>query len=338
MDRRSLPTLPLAMKHTFKIFILLAVMAMVAAACSSSSDDTTTTTTTAAPTTTEATTTTTEAPTTTTTSTTTTTLAPGIAPTINGLPGDEGTEERRLIAIKIDNHPKARPQSGLQTADAAYEILVEGGLTRFIAMYQQSDDEYVGPNRSGRPTDAAVMAPLGGAFQISGAQGWVRDIFKKNGVHVVYDNGVTTWRMNHRKAPHNLYTSSVKIRAYADQQGWPDEAPPSLFVYSNDPTPTTEPAETITLDWSNHPVVVWKWDGEQYLRFNKTKPHEWVDADGKTGQVAFNTIVVIEGHKYTANAPGGDGSSVPAIKTVGSGQALVFSAAACTKRSGSVTR
>src|SRR5665811_669409 len=184
------------MKLLSKTFVVAVALAAIAAGCSSN-DSADTTTSTLAATTTSETTTTIEATTTTTSSTTTTTLVPGIAPTINGLPGEEGTEDRRVVAVKIDNHPLARPQSGIQDADAAYEVLVEGGLTRFIALFHQSDSDYVGPNLSGRPTDSTLMAPLGGVFQISGAQSWVQDIFKLDGIHVSYDTGATTWRMHH---------------------------------------------------------------------------------------------------------------------------------------------
>ena len=313
------------MKHPFRIPVLLTAVALLAVACSSGADDTTTTTAyEALSTTTTAAPTSTTAATTTTTSTTTTTLAPGVDPTINGLPAEEDLYERRVVGVKIDNHPSARPQSGLQDADAVYEVLVEGGLTRFIALFHQSDSEFVGPNRSGRPTDSALMAPLDGSLQISGAQPWVKDIFRRDGVHVVYDNGVTTFRMPHRTAPHNLYTTTPAIRDYSDDQGWLDEAPPALFVYGNEPTPATENAETITFDWSNHPVIVWEWDGEQYLRFNNTTAHEWVDADSQSGQVASDTLVVLKGDQYIASSPSGAGSSVPAVHTTGSGEALVF--------------
>ena len=312
------------MNHPLRILVLLAAVALVAAACSSDTDDTTTTTAFEALSSTTTPATSTTATTTTTTSTTTTTLAAGIDPTINGLPAEEDSYERRVVAVKIDNHPAARPQSGLQDADAVYEVLVEGGLTRFIAMFHQTDNEFVGPNRSGRPTDAALMAPLDGAFQISGAQSWVRDIFRKADVNVVYDNGITTFRMPHRKAPHNLYTSTPAIREFSDDQGWPDEAPRALFNYGNEPTPTTETAETITFDWSTQPNVIWEWDGEQYLRFNKTTPHEWVDGDSQSGQVVFDTLVVLKGDQYIASSPSGAGSSVPAVHTTGSGEALVF--------------
>jgi hypothetical protein len=316
-----IPTLP-RMKLSPKTLVVAVALATIAVACTSGDTAESTTSTTAPTTTTSEPTTTTTS--TTTTSTTTTTLAPGIEPTINGLPGEEGTEDRRVVAVKIDNHPAARPQSGLEVADAAYEVLVEGGLTRFIAMFQQSDSDFIGPNRSGRPTDSGLMAALDGAFQISGAQLWVQNIFRSDGVHVVYDNGVTTYRMDHRSAPHNLYTSSGAIRLYADDKEWPDEAPPALFVYGHEPTEAAESAEVITFDWSNQPDVNWTWDGEQYLRFNGTTPHEWIDADDNTGQVSTDTLVVIMGDKYTAKDPAGAGSSVPAIHTTGSGEALVF--------------
>ncbi|MGB9357451.1 MAG: DUF3048 domain-containing protein [Acidimicrobiia bacterium] len=313
------------MKHLLRIPVLLLVLLLVAAACSSGGDaEDTTTTTEATTTTTEATTTTAEATTTSSTTTTTTTLAPSIAATINGMPGEEGTEDRRVVSVKIDNHPNARPQSGLQEADAVYEILVEGGLTRFIAMFHQSDSEFVGPNRSGRPTDSEVMRPLGGPFQISGAQPWVQRIFRNDGTLVVYDTGATTFRMPHRQAPHNLYTTTPSIREYADGVGWPDDPPPPLYVYGPEPTAATEDAAKITFDWSDGPDVIWEWDGEQYLRFNGSTPHEWIDADSISGQVSTDTLVVIKGKKYTASSGTGAGSAVPATHTTGTGEALVF--------------
>ena len=314
------------MTLSFKALIAVVALSLAAAACSSS-DAAEPATTTLAPmastTTTTAPTTTTAAPTTTTAAPTTTTVAP-VEPTINGLPGEGDTADRRVVAVKIDNHSNARPQSGLEIADAAYEIPVEGGLTRFIALFQQSDSEYVGPNRSGRPTDSAVVNPLGAPFQISGAQPWVQRIYTRDATRVVYDNGVTTYRMSHRSAPHNLYTSTPAIRVYADDRGWPDEAPPALFTYGLEPTQTTQSAESITFDWSDAPDVVWEWDGAQYLRFNGTVPHEWIDADDNTGQVAFATLVVLKANRYTAQDPTGQGSSVPAMETTGVGEALVF--------------
>jgi hypothetical protein len=303
---------------------LLAGMVVLTAACTSGTDAAETTTTTVPPTTT----TTTVPPTTTTTiqaETTTTEPAVEVSEAINGLPADDDLIDRRVVAVKIDNHVKARPQSALQSADAVYEVLVEGGITRFIALFHQSDLEVVGPNRSGRPTDSKVMAGLPGApFQISGAQEWVKSIFRADDINVVWDTGATTFRDRSRVAPHNLYASTLLIREYADSRGWPDTGQGNLFAFG-EPTPPDDEATKIEVRYSDTEPPTWAWDGEQYRRFHGTTPHEWVDAEGETGQVSFDTIVVMQMRKYIKSDPSGQGSSVPAIETVGKGEAFVFS-------------
>ncbi|MGI9667633.1 MAG: DUF3048 domain-containing protein [Acidimicrobiia bacterium] len=311
----------------FVFSVALTAIALVASACSGdSADDTTTTTsTTLAPVTTVAapeTTTTTETP-----ETTTTTTEPEleVADSINGLPASDDLIDRRVIAVKIDNHPKARPQSGLQLADAVYEIRVEGGLTRFIALFHQNDSEYVGPNRSGRPTDAAVLKHFDPVFQVSGAQPWVQKVFRAEGVRIVYDNGVATYRISTRSAPQNLYMSTEALRGYADDIGWADDNPGNLFPYG-EPTQSAEQAEIVTIEFSDADPSVWHWDGEMYQRFIGDEPHMWVDEDGEQGQIAFDTVVAMKGQQYVASPPSGSsGSSVPATKTTGSGDAYVFS-------------
>ena len=66
---------------------------------------------------------------------------------------------KRVIAFKIDNNINARPQSGLQEADAVHEILVEGGMTRFLAFFYDNTSKYLGPIRSARPTDPTMIRP-----------------------------------------------------------------------------------------------------------------------------------------------------------------------------------
>ncbi len=302
--------------------MLFAGSAILAAACSSGSDATDTTATTA----TMPETTSTVAETTTTVPATTTTAesALEIADSINGLPADDDLIDRRVVGIKIDNHLKARPQSALQAADAVYEILVEGGITRFIALFHQTDLDWVGPNRSGRPTDSKVMAGLDGApFQISGAQGWVKNIYEADGINVVYDTGATTFRVPLRPKPHNLFTSTNLVREWADGRGWPDENPGNLFAFG-EPSPRNDEAVRIEISFSDSTPPTWAWDGEHYLRFHGTTPHEWVNEDGDSGQVAFDTLVVMKMRKYIASNPAGSGTSVPTVETVGEGEAFVF--------------
>ena len=72
-----------------------------------------------------------------------------------------------VLGIKNDNNVNARPQSGPQDADAVFEVLVEGGMTRFINIFYESDTSYHGPIRSARPTDPTVLRPLGGVLVAS---------------------------------------------------------------------------------------------------------------------------------------------------------------------------
>ena len=187
-----------------KPLIALLALALVAAACGGDDAEPTTTapmTTLAAVDTTNGGTT---APSTTSPATTTTTISLPPSP-VNGIGVEDATAmERRVIAVKIDNHWNARPQSGIEQADAIYELLVEGGLTRFIALFHHSDTEFLGPIRSGRPTDPTLVKYIGAPLQISGAQPWVSGIISGYGVKILGDNGNTTFRIPTRSAPHNL--------------------------------------------------------------------------------------------------------------------------------------
>lgn len=319
--RRTRLYTPPVLRHTLS---LLLVLSLLAAACGGGADETTTTPpTTAAPAT--------SAPPSTVVPTTlpppSTTVTTSIdftrASLLNGLPVEAGsTVDRRVIAVKIDNHVQARPQSGIQEADAMFETRVEGGLTRFIALFHDNDVEYLGPVRSARPTDGAVLAPLDAPFVISGAQPWVSKYIAGLGVDTIGE--VTgTYRVRGRSAPHNLYANTEVLRETADARGFPDDPPPQWFTLGEiEGRPGV--AGEVVLDWSDGTTVAWRYDGEQYLRWHDGQPHEWVDEDGNRGQISADVLVVLQGTLYTAYDPAGQGSGVPATETIGSGPAYVF--------------
>jgi hypothetical protein len=232
--------------------------------------------------------------------------------------------DRRVIAVKIDNHWNARPQSGIQEADAVYELLVEAGLTRFIALFHDGDSAYLGPMRSGRPTDPTLLKSLGATFTISGAQDWVINRIVSSGVSLIGEVRPATFRIATRYAPHNLYVDTMALRAYADERGYADEAPADLFTWGAWEPDTGREATSIAFDWSPGLQVRWDWTGEEYVRFSGGDPHEWLSIDGDTSPISADTLVVLFAARYTAS-PSGSGSSVPAMETVGTGRALVFS-------------
>src|SRR5438309_8082921 len=75
---------------------------------------------------------------------------------------------RPALAVKIENSIDARPQTGLNSADLVYEEVVEGGITRFCAVFQSTVPPQVGPVRSVRPMDASIAGPLHGILAFSG--------------------------------------------------------------------------------------------------------------------------------------------------------------------------
>ena len=104
-------------------------------------------------------------------STTTTTIPVPTAP-FTGLPDPDGVANARSsVAVKIENSPDARPQSGLDVADIVYEEVVEGGITRFWAVFNSKAPEVIGPVRSVRAMDPAIVWPLGGVIAYSGGTG-----------------------------------------------------------------------------------------------------------------------------------------------------------------------
>lgn len=264
-------------------------------------------------------TTTTLASTTSTVSITTTTGAPAVVSPINGLPVDDALVlERRVLAVKIDNHPRARPHSGIEHADMVIELLVEG-ITRFISVWHQSDSEYLGPMRSGRPTEAQLLPAFNQpTFAISGAQGWVQQMIRSKGIPLIKELSPGTFRIGSRRAPHNLYVNTVELRAYADAQGHPNE-PPAEPIWEFGPMPEDAPtASSVRIDFSGN-VVEWTWDPEQelWLRSVSGSESNWVDKDGNPGRIGVPVLVALYTEQYPVNG-------LPSSQTVGSGQALVF--------------
>ena len=80
----------------------------------------------------------------------------------------EAPPQRPALAVKVENSVAARPQSGLNAADVVWEEVVEGGITRFVAVYHSNLPPDIGPIRSVRPMDAAIAGPLHGLFAFSG--------------------------------------------------------------------------------------------------------------------------------------------------------------------------
>lgn len=117
-----------------------------------------------------------------------------------------------FLAI-VENSAAARPQSGLNSADIIYETVAEGGITRFIALFQKGNAEKIGPIRSARPYFLDISKEYNLPFAHCGGSAEALNIIKKESLMGMdeFAYAFTYSRDNERKAPHNLYTSTEKL-------------------------------------------------------------------------------------------------------------------------------
>jgi hypothetical protein len=118
-----------------------------------------------------------------------------------------------VLAI-VENSVNARPQSGLNDADIVYETLAEGGIPRFIALFQKNSAKKIGPIRSARSYFLDISKEYNLPFaHCGGSEEALIKIKNENLMsmnEMAYES--TYWRDKERKAPHNLYTSTEKLR------------------------------------------------------------------------------------------------------------------------------
>ena len=238
---------------------------------------------------------------------------------------------RRVIAFKIDNNINARPQSGLQEADAVHEILVEGGMTRFLAFFYDNTSKYLGPIRSARPTDPTVVRPYGGTLVVSGATAGLIPSIRELGVPVLEEqNSPVMFRISNRKKPHNLYADTELVRERIEERGFYflQPGPEPLYPFGLNQNNWVKGADRVTVKYSEFTTVIWKLDGEKYSRFiidkysenKEAVAHNFISQDGNyTDILQTETIVVLQGPIYKDQA-----TTLPSVLTVGVGNAYVF--------------
>ena len=251
----------------------------------------------------------------------------GINSPVNGLIMSSSTNNKIVIGIKNDNNVRARPQSGPQNADAVFEVLVEGGMTRLINIFYESDTKYHGPIRSARPTDPTVLRPLDGVLVASGATGGLIPEIIDIGVPVITDRRPEFFRISSRKAPHNLYADTYKLKNLAISKGYKkSNNPQPLFPWGNPNLNTWKSNKSITIKFSSQTSTTWTWNGSNYVRTyydaykgsSSGNPHYWINQNGTSGQIAFPTIITLMCEPYMHPL------QLPSVKTVGEGRAIIM--------------
>ena len=252
---------------------------------------------------------------------------PGINSPLNGLIMPSNANKSIVIGIKNDNNVRARPQSGPQNADAVVEVLVEGGMTRFINLFYESDTSYHGPIRSARPTDPTVLRPLNGVLVASGATSGLVPEIEAMGVPVITDRRPEYFRISSRSAPHNLYADTRLLKALAVAKGYKKtDTPQALFPWGNPDISSWKNLNSISLKFSGQTTTTWTWNGSKYIRTyydayknsNSNNEHFWIDSNGNTGQISTTTVIALFCEPYIHPL------QLPSVKTVGEGRAIIM--------------
>jgi hypothetical protein len=254
----------------------------------------------------------------------TTTIAPKLFP-LTGLPvSDAAAAVRPAITVKIENSPASRPQAGLDKADVVYEAVVEGGQTRFLAVFQSTNSSPVGPVRSVRPTDPAIVAPFGGVVAYSGGIPRFVQAMKATGLVNIDETaaGTAFTRRRDKSAPHNLYTSTPALYEKAGNA----KAPPAFaqFLKADEPfaPPGGVPVSGLTLAVASRTSVGYDWDPAAKDWKRLTDGRAFV-AEGGAQVAVTNVIVQFVTYEGTGEVDT-TGSPVTEAKVVGSGEAVVF--------------
>lgn len=260
--------------------------------------------------------------------TTTTEPASGLVAPLTGLRlEDEANATRPALAVKIDNldtpGETALPQASLAEADIVFEELVEGDITRLVAVYQSQDPGRVGPVRSARTTDVMLLPQFGRVLLAwSGGNQGVVDAVRSTPsiIDVGFDVAADSYaRDTSRKAPHNLFVEADELW----EQAGDAPAPQPMFTYrEDDQAPAAaSPADGVDINWGSGQAtapVGWDWDPdlELYVRSQAAKPH--VDDEGDR-LVAQNVVVLVTPY---GESPADTRS--PEALTVGAGEAMVL--------------
>ena len=128
--------------------------------------------------------------------------------------------ERPAVAVKVENSPEARPQSGLEEADIVIEEIFEGGITRFMTIFHCGEADRLGPVRSARFDDANLMKPFTRAMAYAGSNDFVDEELAKNDVISILEGESDALFRDPVGSTdvHSLFTKTKAIRAELEKE------------------------------------------------------------------------------------------------------------------------
>lgn len=214
--------------------------------------------------------------------------------------------DERPIAVMIDNHSDAWPQAGLNQTYLVYEIIVEGGETRLMALFKGANLDKIGPIRSSRHyfldyamENDAIYTHFGWSPQAQ------KDIsrFKINNINGITESEKTFWRVRDKSSPHNAVSSTEELLNVAKAKGYKTTSTKeSVLNYVVDEVNLEEgqEAKKVTIPFSTLQKVRYEYDEENkvYKRYARNKAQtDWDTGDA----VTTKNIIITFCNNYTLN-------------------------------------
>lgn len=249
------------------------------------------------------------------------------------LTGNEVTNKdvptQAATCIMVENSQEARPQSGLNEAGVIYEAIAEGGITRFMAIFQEAKPNYIGPVRSVRLTFVEMAKPYHCSIAHVGGSDNALRLIRNNSEFRDIDqfyNDKTYWRIRGRYSPHNVYTRFSMIDELNFSKGYRTSEFNGFARVKPDTKaePTEQKANKITIDMGNKifsPVYDYDANTNKYLRsYAQGGAHFSQNEDGSKVQNAPDVVIAM---KVSAVARTGE-EAYADYTTTGTGDANIF--------------
>ncbi|MCA0984369.1 DUF3048 domain-containing protein [Halobacillus yeomjeoni] len=226
---------------------------------------------------------------------------------LTGEPTDEEVDHR-AISVMVNNHTRARPQSGLSEADVVYEVLAEGQITRFLALFHSQIPDTIGPVRSARPYYFELAAGYDAVYVYHGASAAINNKVQSSGIDFVngakYDNnGWLFMRSNERKAPHNSYLLSDGLDRVLEQKGYDTDMTIEALPFAEESSGEGQAVNDVKITYSERPqeTVTYTVDQENgtFLRSSDGQPSN--DSNNGERLELENVFIVETNHKIIDN-------------------------------------
>ncbi|MEA2662884.1 MAG: hypothetical protein QOH08_2456 [Chloroflexota bacterium] len=246
---------------------------------------------------------------------------------------------RRPLNVRMPNDPNARPQYGLNKADVVFEMIVEGGVTRFSTIFHSKDADVIGPLRSYRFSDLHITQLLRGALVSSGSTIEERDAVTQsikdgNMISVDAERDIRPYyRVNFRPAPNNEFSGTPAAREAVNRVPGGSAAvdvPSFSFLPPGNTDATAggftagRATKTLTIPFQTIWATTFTWDAAANGFRRSQGGVQTIDGDGSGPILAKNVIVMTTDIWTTSVVEDSLGSRGLDYRMTGGGPVSVF--------------